>query len=87
LFPILGGRLLKSQPIGRRHALPIVSNPWREAIEEISPNHGDCGDKVSNPWREAIEEAAGKLSQFIKEKFPILGGRLLKADCLLYLSG
>jgi len=33
----------------------LVSNPWREAIEEsekFSPNHGDC---VSNPWREAIE--------------------------------
>ncbi len=35
LFPILGGRLLKRRFNKAMKALSDVSNPWREAIEEI----------------------------------------------------
>jgi len=34
MFPILGGRLLKAQKKEREEKKKIVSNPWREAIEE-----------------------------------------------------
>jgi len=33
MFPILGGRLLKTIPSGKGNSIDIVSNPWREAIE------------------------------------------------------
>ncbi len=33
LFPILGGRLLKSKHANLRRRSRNVSNPWREAIE------------------------------------------------------
>jgi len=34
LFPILGGRLLKMHHVARGCNNKVVSNPWREAIEE-----------------------------------------------------
>ena len=34
VFPILGGRLLKSSLSWRDRPVAEVSNPWREAIEE-----------------------------------------------------
>jgi len=34
-FPILGGRLLKKDCFLSGHAYTNVSNPWREAIEEV----------------------------------------------------
>jgi len=33
-----------------------VSNPWREAIEDILKTLKEYLIGVSNPWREAIEE-------------------------------
>jgi len=35
----------------------LVSNPWREAIEELVKILVLKYDEVSNPWREAIEVA------------------------------
>jgi len=34
MFPILGGRLLKFATASLLIALAVVSNPWREAIED-----------------------------------------------------
>jgi len=34
-FPILGGRLLKTHKKGGLSRGELVSNPWREAIEEL----------------------------------------------------
>jgi len=39
----------------RYRVLYVVSNPWREAIEEVVMNRINVILKVSNPWREAIE--------------------------------
>jgi len=38
-------------------------------------------DQVSNPWREAIEACRDNCRKR-KQKFPILGGRLLKPTTL-----
>ena len=58
MFPILGGRLLKpGKGLGKKDC-QVVSNPWREAIEDLLKVKDTCKDLVSNPWREAIEESA-----------------------------
>jgi len=54
-FPILGGRLLKGAFVTDKARYRWVSNPWREAIEEVKQLEKKYGNKVSNPWREAIE--------------------------------
>jgi len=54
-FPILGGRLLKRGKQIRFAKRILVSNPWREAIEENCGRAYKTGGLVSNPWREAIE--------------------------------
>jgi len=56
-FPILGGRLLKYKEVVEIFSKPIVSNPWREAIEERGVRKIRLLGNVSNPWREAIEDA------------------------------
>jgi len=77
MFPILGGRLLKSFRIGFFLRLANVSNPWREAIEDESTDSIEDSPNVSNPWREAIE-GTGRTGTGRAGTFPILGGRLLK---------
>jgi len=54
-FPILGGRLLKRKRKQSIYIHKLVSNPWREAIEEIRVRKVCVWAFVSNPWREAIE--------------------------------
>ncbi len=56
MFPILGGRLLKLSLIQSfQFEQNLVSNPWREAIEEKRSDSVTSRELVSNPWREAIE--------------------------------
>jgi len=54
-FPILGGRLLKETTYEEFEQKEYVSNPWREAIEEVRMLYKVLAHEVSNPWREAIE--------------------------------
>ncbi len=56
-----------------------VSNPWREAIEGMTPKESYDATNVSNPWREAIEVNVSKKIHSDAHRFPILGGRLLKS--------
>jgi len=55
VFPILGGRLLKVGRVSKILEEHIVSNPWREAIEDEIETQSSFVEVVSNPWREAIE--------------------------------
>jgi len=55
-FPILGGRLLKIVAGSGETLGWLVSNPWREAIEDVMEKLEIDSYNVSNPWREAIED-------------------------------
>ena len=74
LFPILGGRLLKRCKRYKERVMKTVSNPWREAIEEIVEEHIKREDFVSNPWREAIEVDLVLTSFLFRKGFQSLEG-------------
>jgi len=52
----------------------LVSNPWREAIEEGGNKRKNQNEMVSNPWREAIEEKSKLPVQTAEDSFQSLEG-------------
>jgi len=52
----------------------LVSNPWREAIEERQQRQRFYVNFVSNPWREAIEELIDNATGAYGEGFQSLEG-------------
>jgi len=73
-FPILGGRLLKAHIHLGLTVVLLVSNPWREAIEDSRKRIKEYKRKVSNPWREAIEGKTYSNVAIIQQSFQSLEG-------------